>query len=319
MAFALVGDVGGTNARMALCNLESGEISSVKTYPTSYPSLEEVIRQYLKDTGAEVKNSCNAMAGPIKGDEVVMTNASWSFSIKETKEHLGFDQLEIINDFTAVSMAVTQMKPEDLRKVGGGEPESHKPIAVYGPGTGLGVAHLIYTGRKYISVPGEGGHVDFAANSEEEDQILEILRKQFGHVSYERILSGPGLVNLYEAIVFADKRTPERLTPAEVAIRAKQNSDTDCFRALNLFCIILGRFGGDLALTAGAFGGVYIAGGIIPKNLDFFLKSGFRTAFEDKGRFKEYLSKIPVYVIVNDQPGLVGSAAVIRQKLGAKA
>ncbi|MDY6336854.1 MAG: glucokinase, partial [Succinivibrionaceae bacterium] len=124
---------------------------------------------------------------------------------------------------------------------------------------------------------------------------------------------------LYEAIVFADKRTPERLTPAEVAIRAKQNSDTDCFRALNLFCIILGRFGGDLALTAGAFGGVYIAGGIIPKNLDFFLKSGFRTAFEDKGRFKEYLSKIPVYVIVNDQPGLVGSAAVIRQKLGAKA
>ena len=247
MAFALVGDVGGTNARMALCNLESGEISSVKTYPTSYPSLEEVIRQYLKDTGAEVKNSCIAMACPIKGDEVVMTNASWSFSIKETKEHLGFDQLEIINDFTAVSMAVTQMKPEDLRKVGGGEPESHKPIAVYGPGTGLGVAHLIYTGRKYISVPGEGGHVDFAANSEEEDQILEILRKQFGHVSYERILSGPGLVNLYEAIVFADKRTPERLTPAEVAIRAKQNSDTDCFRALNLFCIILGRFGGDLA------------------------------------------------------------------------
>lgn len=122
MAFALVGDVGGTNARMALCNLESGEISSVKTYPTSYPSLEEVIRQYLKDTGAEVKNSCIAMACPIKGDEVVMTNASWSFSIKETKEHLGFDQLEIINDFTAVSMAVTQMKPEDLRKVGGGEP-----------------------------------------------------------------------------------------------------------------------------------------------------------------------------------------------------
>ena len=198
--FALVGDVGGTNARLALCDLASGEISQAKTYSgLDYPSLEAVVRVYLDEHNVSVEDGCIAIACPITGDWVAMTNHTWQFSIAEMKKNLGFSHLEIINDFTAVSMAIPMLKKEHLIQFGGTEPVEGKPIAVYGAGTGLGVAHLVHVDKRWVSLPGEGGHVDFAPNSEEEGIILEVLREEIGHVSAERVLSGPGLVNLYRA------------------------------------------------------------------------------------------------------------------------
>lgn len=166
-------------------------------------------------------------------------------------KNLGFSHLEIINDFTAVSMAIPMLKAEHLIQFGGAKPIEGKPIAVYGAGTGLGVAHLVHVDKRWVSLPGEGGHVDFAPNSEEEGIILEELRTELGHVSAERVLSGPGLVNLYHAIVKSDGRLPENLQPKDVTERALADTCIDCRRALSLFCVIMGRFGGNLALTLG--------------------------------------------------------------------
>lgn len=174
----------------------------------------------------------------------------------------------------------------------------------------------MHVDKRWISLPGEGGHSDFAANSEEEGIILEQLRNELGHVSNERILSGPGLLNLYRAIVKADGREPENYQPKDITEKAADDTCTDCRRALSLFCVILGRFGGNLALNMSTFGGVYIAGGIVPRFLEFFKASGFRGGFEDKGRFKAFVKDIPVYLIVHDQPGLLGAGAHLRQTLG---
>ncbi len=319
--YALVGDVGGTNARLALCSLDTGAVSDISVYSAlEYPSLEDVIKLYLSaHPDAVIKNACIAIACPVMGDKITMTNNPWEFSISEMKENLGFSVFEVINDFTGVSMAIPALKEDDVIKFGGDDPQEGKPVAVYGAGTGLGVAHLFNFNGSFFSVPGEGGHVDFAPNSEEEDLILSVLREEIGHVSCERLLSGQGLVNIYRAIVISDNRTPLNLEPKDVTERAlRDEPDTDCYRALQLFCVMMGRFGGDLALNMGAFGGVYIAGGIVPRFLKFFLNSGFRVAFEDKGRFKEYLSHIPVYIITQPYCGLIGAGAFLRQTLGYK-
>jgi glucokinase len=319
--YGLVGDVGGTNARLALCDLDTGAISDIEVFSTEkYPSLEDVIKLYLgKHSDCDVKNACIAIACPIMGDYITMTNNSWEFSISEMKEELGFAVLDIINDFTGVSMSIPALKEDDIIKFGGDEPKEGKPVAIYGAGTGLGVAHLFNFNGSFFSVPGEGGHVDFAPNSVEEDQILAVLREEVGHVSCERLLSGMGLVNIYRALVISDDREPLDLQPKDVTERAlREEPDTDCYRALQLFCVMMGRFGGDLALNIGAFGGVYIAGGVVPHFLKFFLNSGFRVAFEDKGRFKSYLSSIPVYIITQPYCGLIGAGAYLRQALGYK-
>lgn len=315
--YALVGDVGGTNARLALCEVETGAISQAKTFSTAdYDNLEAVIRHYLDEQKQDIKDGCIAIACPITGDWVEMTNHDWAFSTKQMKESLGFAHLEIINDFTAISMAVPMLADSDVIQFGGKAPVKDKPIAIYGAGTGLGVSHLVHVDKRWVSLPGEGGHVDFAPNSEEEGEILEVLRAELGHVSAERVLSGSGLVNLYRAIVKSDQREPENLKPKDVTERALKDSCIDCRRALSLFCVIMGRFGGNLALNLGTFGGVYIAGGIVPRFLDFFKASGFRAAFEDKGRFRDYLIDIPVFMITHDQPGLLGAGAHLRQTLG---
>ncbi|MBW5893150.1 glucokinase [Pectobacterium polaris] len=316
--FVLVGDVGGTNTRLALCDATTGELSQIETYSgLDFPSLEAAIRDYLDSRQVTVQDACIAIACPITGDWVAMTNHTWAFSIAEMKASLGLRHFEVINDFTAVSMAVPVMTNTDLFQFGGGEPVPGKPIAVYGAGTGLGVAHLVHAANQWISLPGEGGHVDFAPNSDEEDKILSVLRQSLGHVSAERILSGQGLVNIYRAVVLSDDRTPEALEPKDITERAVNNTDVDCRRALSLFCVIMGRFGGNLALNLGTFGGVYIAGGIVPRFLEFFKASGFRAAFEDKGRFKGYMQDIPVYLITHEQPGLMGAGAYLRQVLGS--
>ncbi|MBS0894313.1 glucokinase [Tatumella sp. JGM130] len=314
--YALVGDVGGTNARLALCDVTNGSISQAKTFSTDeYQSLEDVIRHYLAEQEA-VTCACIAIACPVKDDWIEMTNHSWAFSISEMKQNLGLEHLEVINDFTAVSMAIPMLGEDDVIQFGGDKPVKDKPIAIYGAGTGLGVSHLVHVNKRWVSLPGEGGHVDFSCGTEEEDMIMGVLRAERGRVSAERVLSGKGLVNIYRAIVISDNREPEKLQPQDVTERALSGSCTDCRRALSLFCVIMGRFGGNLALTLGTFGGVYIAGGIVPRFLEFFKASGFRAAFEDKGRFRSYVQDIPVYLITHDQTGLLGAGAHMRQTLG---
>lgn len=293
--YALVGDVGGTNIRLALCDMATGALARMAVYSVrQFATLEETARDYLGAQPQPVQDACIAIACPVTGDRVTMTNHSWTFSIAEMTARLGLRHLEVINDFTAVSMAVPALARSQRIQLGGGEAAADKPIAVYGAGTGLGVAYLVRAGQRWISMPCEGGHVDFAPNSEEEDRVLAVLRREWGHVSAERLLSGQGLVNIYRALALSGGRAPQTLA---------------------LFCVIMGRVGGNL--TLGAFGGVYIAGGIVPRFLDFFLASGFRAGFEDKGRFSEYLAAIPAYLITHEQPGLLGAGAYLRQHLGA--
>ncbi|PHM61784.1 glucokinase [Xenorhabdus ishibashii] len=315
--YALVGDIGGTNARLALCDVDTGQLSAVEFYPCAhYPSLEIVIRQYLKQKNCEVKYGCIAIACPVTDDVISMTNHSWRFSVSQMKASLGWEHFEVINDFTAVSLAIPVLGADDVIQIGGKQPQAKRPIAVYGAGTGLGVAHLIHTGTQWMSLPGEGGHVDFAPESTEEDHMLSVLREEYGHVSAERVLSGPGLVNIYRSLMKLNGQVAEDITPRDISDRALNGNCPICKQALELFCTALGRFGGNLALNLGAFGGVYIAGGIVPRFLDFFQKSGFRQGFENKGRFTDYLKDIPVYLITHDKPGLLGAGSYIRQSLG---
>ncbi|SFN88950.1 glucokinase [Xenorhabdus japonica] len=314
--YALVGDIGGTNARLALCDVDTWQLSAVEVYPCAYyASLEIVIRQYLKQQNCEVNYGCIAIACPVTDDVISMTNHSWRFSVSQMKASLGWERFEVINDFTAVSLAIPVLGADDVIQIGGKQPQAKRPIAVYGAGTGLGVAHLIYTGNQWISLPGEGGHVDFAPDSVEEDHMLSVLREEYGHVSAERVLSGPGLVNIYRALMKLNGQPAEELTPRDISDRALSGNCPTCKQTLELFCSALGRFGGNLALNIGAFGGVYIAGGIVPRFLDFFQKSGFRQGFESKGRFTNYLQDIPVYLITHDKPGLLGAGSYIRQSL----
>ncbi|MGV3345031.1 glucokinase [Enterobacteriaceae bacterium LUAb1] len=315
-AYALVGDVGGTNVRLALCDISSGAISHVETFSThAFDTLEAAVHHYLVRQQKPVQHGCIAIACPVGGDWVEMTNHNWSFSVTEMRCRLGLESLEMINDFTAISMAIPALQEKDLLQFGGKKAVQGQPVAVYGAGTGLGVAHLIRAGNRWISLPGEGGHVDFAPGSKEESLILEILRSELGHISAERILSGAGLVNLYRAVVKSDGRQPENLQPQDISQRAVENRCSDCHRALALFCIALGRFGGNLALNLATLGGVYLAGGVVPRFLEFFKASGFRAAFEDKGRFRGYVQAIPVYLIMHEQPGLLGAGTYLRQSL----
>lgn len=317
--YSLVGDVGGTNARLALCEIETGNLSHSLTYSgLDYSSLEQVIQIYLYQQSTNVEQACIAIACPIQGDQVTMTNHTWAFSISEMQKNLGFKQLTIINDFTAVSMAVPVLSDNDKVQLGGGSAQPDKPIAVYGAGTGLGVAHLISTGERWLSLAGEGGHMDMASNTDQEEQLVHFLRQELGHVSAERLLSGSGLVNIYRGLVSSYNREPEMLTPQQVSERAVSGECDDCYQALSLFCELMGRFAGNLALNMGTFGGVYIAGGIVPRFLEFLKASDFRVAFEDKGRFKEFLQGIPVYLITHPQAGLLGAGAYLRQSLGIR-
>ncbi len=317
---ALVGDIGGTNARLALCDLESGLISEPFIYSSSEnDSLESVVLRFRRDTHADFSSACLAIACPISGDYVRMTNNPWEFSISSLKVSLGLERLLVVNDFTAMCMSVPVLDHRSLVKIGGGDPDPSAPVAVYGAGTGLGVAHLVRVGPRWIPLPGEGGHVDLAPANVNEEMILIELRARIGHVSAERVLSGPGLVNLYEAIAMRHERIVPGMQPQDVTARAMTSPvDPDCHDALQTFCTLMGRFGGNLALTMGTFGGVYIAGGIVPRFIDFFKASRFRQAFEDKGRFREYLSRIPVYVITDTKAGLLGAGALLRQELGAE-
>ncbi len=306
---ALLADIGGTNARFALGE-KDGTVHSIKSLICrDYGSPAEAARAYLDDlpATAAAKRAAFALASPVSGDVIAMTNHPWTFSIEETRKKLGLDRLEAVNDFTAIALCVPHLTDRDVLRVGPGKAVATAPIAVLGPGTGLGVSGLIPVGGGWAPLASEGGHATMAAATGREQKILETLRQTFGHVSVERVLSGPGLVNIHDAISYLNGPGPSApVTPAEITERALDDACPVCREALDVFFDMLGTAASNLALDLGARGGVFIAGGIVPKLADAFSKSGFRRRFEDKGRFGEYLSAIPTAVITYEFPAFQG-------------
>ncbi|MCU4677366.1 glucokinase [Catenovulum sp. 2E275] len=312
----LVADIGGTNMRIAIAD-GINAISNIRKYQvTDYASPVETIEAYIKETGIErPTHVCLAIACPVNGDQITMTNHSWSFSIEQSQKQLGVEALFVINDFTAIALSVPFLTNEQKIQLGGESAEVNKPIAVYGAGTGLGVAHVIAHEGKWIALGGEGGHVDFAPNNQQEAEVLSFLAKEFGHVSAERLMSGQGIANIYRALAAINNAAEKELEPSEITSRALANSCSVCKDTLDMFCNLMGSFGGNLALTLLTQGGVFIAGGIVPRFIEYFVNSGFRQRFEAKGRFEPINKKIPVYIVTEEQPGLLGAAAYLAQNL----
>lgn len=312
----LVADIGGTNMRIAVADGVNA-VSQVRQYKvTDYASPVETIQAYLADTGMEKPTHvCLAIACPVNSDQITMTNHSWSFSIEQSRAELGVEALHVINDFTAIALSVPFLTNNQKIQVGGGESETNQPIAVYGAGTGLGVAHVISQGGKWIALPGEGGHVDFAPNNQQEMDVLTYLAKDFGHVSAERLMSGQGIANIYRALAALNQASEKELEPAQITERALNGSCQLCKTTLDMFCNVMGSFGGNLALTLLTRGGVFIAGGIVPRFAEYLINSGFRERFEAKGRFEPINKTIPVFIVTEDQPGLLGAAAYLAQNL----
>jgi len=235
-----------------------------------------------------------------------MTNHVWQFSAATTRRELGLSRLIFMNDFTALAMSLRYLPPQDLDPIGGGRAVMGATIALLGPGTGLGVSGLVPASEHWIPLQGEGGHVTLAMMSEREIAALAQLRQRFSHVSAERVLSGPGLVNLYDALCAVDGLVPDPLTPKDVTERALSGTCRLSLETVSMFCALLGTMSGNLVLTLGAVGGLYIGGGIVPQLGTFFKNSAFRDRFEDKGRYADYLADIPIYVIRTPLPAFIG-------------
>ncbi len=310
----LLGDVGGTNARFGWQASAHSGIEHVLVLPcAAHDTLEAAIRAYL-----ELKNlpmprvGALGIANPITGDVIRMTNHHWSFSISEMQRNLGLSQLNVINDFTALALALPSIPSSQLVQVGGQTAQPFSPKALIGAGTGLGVSGLLPTDADdhWVPIAGEGGHVTLAAQNDTEYRVIELIRQRYGHVSAERVLSGQGLVDLYLALRQLHKEAPVDVAgAAEITAWALQDKDPLAMQSINMFAGFLGSVAGDLALTLGARGGVYLGGGIVPRWLGWFETSNFRARFEAKGRFKTYLQDIPVWVInAAESPALLGAA-----------
>ncbi len=310
----LIADIGGTNARFAI--IDEGGITPTleRTLPCAeHPTLVSAVLAYLDDVDHAIPESASlAIATPVLNDRIVMTNHVWDLSVEETRKVLGTRSLKVINDYTALALALPCLGDDDRRQVGGGSAIEKQPMAVLGPGTGLGVSAAIYACDYWQPLQGEGGHVSYGPLTDREADVFEIIRKRYEHVSAETLVSGPGLVLLYESIALCDGIKCEQLLPEQVSHEALNGSNPCAEEAVSMFCGILGVIAGNLALTMGARGGVYIGGGIIPKLGEYFDTSCFRASFENNARFRNYLSQIPSYVISSKYPALKGAALAVR-------
>ena len=312
----LVADIGGTNARFALETapqvIEKAEVLPCQDYDT----IVDAAKTYLERTGSpKVLHAAFAIANPILGDWVQMTNHHWAFSIETTRQALGFETLILLNDFTAQALAVTKTDKKDLIQIGGQKPIEFAPKAVIGPGTGLGVSGLVHSAAGWVALAGEGGHTSFPPFDDMEVLIWQYAKNKYGHVSAERFLSGAGLSLIYEALAKRDNIKQCRLKPSEITDKTLSGTSPICRQTLDIFCAMLGTVASNLALSLGARGGVYLCGGIIPRVLDYFKTSPFRSRFENKGRFEAYLAAIPVYVVLSEFPGIVGAAVALDNHL----
>ncbi len=312
----IVADVGGTNARFALItgkNNTNGRfiISHQRTYPSiEFDSIESATRFYIDSlNNIEFHGACIAVAGPVVDDCVNLTNLNWNFSIKEVTKTLHFSRLEVINDFAAYAFATSHVDKTHLRTLNKGQSVDTSPIAVVGPGTGFGVAALAPQNGYFNILPTEGGHITLAAKTPLQAAIIETLNKEFSHVSIEKVLSGPGLINLYRGLAKVEGIAAPILSTEEITRYALISDDSLCHRTLALFTAWLGSVAGDLALSLGARGGVFLGGGILPRIVDFLLASEFMNGFVEKGPMKEYLQQIPVHLVTEGNSALLGAAS----------
>lgn len=311
----LIADIGGTNARFAL--VENGSLSAIepKSLPCAeYPTIVDAALAYLESVPyAKPERSAIAIATPVNGDHLTMTNHSWGFSIKAVGEKLGLTHLKVLNDYTALALALPYLTEDHYVKIGGGDKQIDQVMAVIGPGTGLGVSGVVPVHNKsWLPLEGEGGHISYGPLNDDEAKVIELIRQTKDHVSAETLVSGPGLSLIYEMLSQVVDNKPGLLKPHEITQKALEESHPIAIKALSMMFGILGSVAGNLALTLGARGGVFIGGGIIPRTLDFFNDSAFRERFESKGRFTPYLSAIPTYVINTDYPALIGAAASLQ-------
>jgi glucokinase len=312
----LLADVGGTNARFAWQDHAHAPLSHVRVLPgADYPTLQAAMRAYIDGVGqGEPTEAAIAIANPITGDAVRMTNHHWAFSQNAVRAEFGLRRLRLLNDFTALALALPDLTPEQLRQVGGQTAVADAPKALLGAGTGLGVSGLLPNGQGgWVPVQGEGGHVTLPAETARERLLMDGLTARYGHASSERLLSGQGLLDAFEILCAADASATSGInSPAAVTEAALQARHPQAVEALALFCALLGSCAGNLALTLGARGGVYIGGGIAPRLGAALDTSAFRQRFEAKGRFQGFLQAIPVWVITADpSPALLGAARAL--------
>jgi glucokinase len=315
---AIVADIGGTNARFAVADLATLELSRISQVRcAAHPTFSSAFCAYLAELSVPPDYAAIAVAAPVTGEEIHLTNSPWSFTKHEFCRTVGLKDLLVLNDFAALARSLPHLAPTELHQIGGGAPEPETTKIVLGPGTGLGVAGLIWSGERWIAVAGEGGHTSLGAHDERELALLERLREGRSHLSAERALSGPGVANLYRAIAASHGESPEELQPNDVLVRGLSGEDGTAVEALDVFIAWLGRFAGDAALLFGARGGVYLGGGIAPKIAPALSIGAFRASFEEKGRMTSYLAPIPVYVIRADFATLKGAAAALNARLSA--
>lgn len=313
MSTRFVADVGGTNIRLAI--FENDKLHSIEKYLCNdFDTIGMAIKHYFA-AHPQVKftSGCIAIACPVPGDWVKMTNHYWQFSIAALKQELALDWLGVINDFTSVAHSLPVLNSDQKVQIGGGEAVEKANIAVCGPGTGLGVDHLTYTEKGWKALDGEGGHVDFAPFDEYDFAIWQFVKNALGHVSAEEVLSGRGVVHIYQGLAMHRSEEAKYTDPADITNKAMNNECELCVQALHQFFRILGSFAGNLALNLGTAGGVYIGGGIAPRFVDFAKQSDFRARFEAKGRFKDYVASIPTFIITEPDHGLLGAAAYLEQ------
>ena len=316
----LLADIGGTNARFALAD-EAHALKNIKVLASgNYPSLADAVQDYLSQcSGALVRNAVVAIATPVLGDRVRMTNHHWSFSIEATRILLGLQTLLVINDFSALAMSLPYLQEGQLVRLDRDGQPRHGVKTVIGPGTGLGMAGLVPVAGDWQALATEGGHVDFAPSDALEVEMLKILWQDFARVSAERLVSGPGISLIYRVLCQIYNIQPKATDPARIVELATDGSCPIARQTMVTFSGFLGAVAGNLALTFGATGGVYLGGGVLGKLGDNFDISKFRERFVDKGRFRPYLEAIPNYRITAEYPALIGAARHLRQVLASRA
>lgn len=313
MKLALIADIGGTHVRFALW--QEGRPEALRVLATSdYPGPAEAIRAYLAQLDLPLdalEAACLACAGPIQGDHFRLTNNHWQFGRLALAQALGLRRLLVINDFAAMALGMTRLAEHERLTIRPGQAASGCPRLVLGPGTGLGVSTLLPDGAGgWRVLPGEGGHVDLPIGNVRELALWQLMQRELGHVSAESVLSGSGLLRLYRASSILDGQTP-KLDSAAAVSAAALAGDAGAAAVLEQFCCWLGRVAGNHALTLGARGGVYLAGGILPHFADFLRESGFARCFVDKGVMSGYLQDIPVWLAMAEQPGLLGAGLAL--------
>ncbi|MCU6434508.1 glucokinase [Undibacterium sp. Jales W-56] len=312
----LIADIGGTYARFAL-EMAKGDFQHIDSLRCAeFPDFAAAVSAYLASVPSQhVEHAAVAIANPVDGDLVSMTNYHWQFSIEEMRQKLGLDTLLIVNDFTALAMALPRLGPHDVRQIGTGDASKQSVIGLLGPGSGLGVSGLIPAGDGWISLGSEGGHTSFSPHDEREIAVLRYVWKHYEHVSFERLVSGPGLELIYRALAELAGVAPLALSAPDITQRALDETDPVCVDTLDVFCALLGTAAANLAVTLGALGGIYIGGGIVPRLGSYFDASRFRSRFEEKGRFSRYVAAIPTFVITAEHATFTGASAILDAQL----